>query len=68
MCNTTSNIGTEELAHMEMFCAIVHQLTKNLTADELKAKGFADYYVDHTIGLWSQSKRQEVPMTTFFGW
>lgn len=50
-----TDIGTEELAHMEMICAIVHQLTKNLTADELKAQGFADYYVDHTIGLWPQS-------------
>ena len=50
-----TDIGTEELAHMEMICAIVHQLTKNLTADELKAQGFADYYVDHTIGLWPQA-------------
>lgn len=50
-----TDIGTEELAHMEMICAIVHQLTKDLTADELKAQGFADYYVDHTIGLWPQA-------------
>lgn len=50
-----TDIGTEELAHMEMICAIVHQLTKNLTAEELKEQGFADYYVDHTVGLWPQS-------------
>ena len=50
-----TDIATEELGHMEMICAIVHQLTKNLTADELKAQGFADYYVDHTIGLWPQA-------------
>ena len=50
-----TDIGTEELAHMEMICAIVHQLTKNLTADDLKAQGFSDYYVDHTIGLWPQA-------------
>lgn len=47
-----TDIGTEELAHMEMICAIVHQLTKNLTPEEIKAGGFADYYVDHTLGLY----------------
>lgn len=40
---------------MEIVCAIVHQLTRNLTADELEAQGFAEYYIDHTIGLWPQS-------------
>lgn len=54
-CNTGTDIGTEELNHCEMICAIVHQLTRNLTADELQAQGFADYYVDHTIGLWPQA-------------
>lgn len=38
-----------------MICAIVHQLTHNLTADELQAQGFSEYYIDHTIGLWPQS-------------
>jgi len=38
-----------------MICAIVHQLTRNLTADELQAQGFAEYYIDHTVGLWPQS-------------
>ncbi len=37
---------------MEMICAIVHQLTRNLTPEEIKAGGFADYYVDHTLGLY----------------
>lgn len=50
-----TDIGTEELNHMEMVCAIVHQLTKNLTAEELEAQGFAPYYVDHTVGIWPQS-------------
>lgn len=50
-----TDIGTEELNHLEMICAIVHQLTRNLTAEELQAQGFAEYYVDHTIGLWPQS-------------
>ncbi len=50
-----TDIGTEELAHMEIVCAIVHQLTKNLTAQQIKEQGFADYYVDHTLGVWPQA-------------
>lgn len=50
-----TDIGTEELAHMEMICAIVHQLTRNLTPEEIKASGFDKYYVDHTLALWPQS-------------
>lgn len=52
---TATSLGTEELNHCEMICAIVHQLTRNLTADELQAQGFAEYYIDHTVGLWPQS-------------
>ena len=55
MCNIASNIGTEELAHMEMICAIVYQLTKNLSPEEIKASGFDKYYVDHTLALWPQA-------------
>lgn len=44
--------GTEELAHMEMVCAIVYQLTKDLTPEEVQASGFAPYYIDHTTGLY----------------
>lgn len=47
-----TDIGTEELAHLEMICAMVHQLTKNLSPDEIKNSGFATYYVDHTLALW----------------
>lgn len=47
-----TDIGTEELAHMEMVCAIVYQLTKDLTEDEIVASGFDKYYVDHTLALW----------------
>ncbi len=50
-----TDIGTEELAHMEMVCSIIYQLTKNLTPDEIKASGFDAYYVDHTTGLWPQA-------------
>ena len=46
-----TDIGTEELAHMEMICAIVHQLTRNLTPEELEKSGFDKYYVDHTLAL-----------------
>ncbi|MCI5596483.1 MAG: manganese catalase family protein [Lachnospiraceae bacterium] len=47
-----TDIGTEELAHMEMICTIVHQLTRDLTPEQIKAEGFEDYYVDHTLGVW----------------
>lgn len=50
-----TDIGTEELAHMEMISAIVYQLTKNLTPEEIKASGFDKYYVDHTLALWPQA-------------
>ena len=40
---------------MEMICAIVHQLTRNLTPEEIVCQGFADYYVDHTLGVWPQA-------------
>lgn len=48
-----TDIGTEELGHMEMVAAIVHQLTRNLTEEEIKANpGFAAYFVDHTTGIY----------------
>lgn len=50
-----TDIGTEELAHMEMVCAIVYQLTKDLSMEEIEASGFDKYYVDHTLGLWPQA-------------
>ena len=50
-----ASVGTEELAHMEMICAIVYQLTRNLTVEQLKESGFDKYYVDHTLALWPQS-------------
>ena len=50
-----TDIGTEELAHMEMVSAIVYQLTKDLTPEEIKESGFDKYYVDHTLALWPQA-------------
>ncbi len=47
-----TDIGTEELAHLEMICAIVYQLTRDLSIEEIKAQGFEDYFVDHTTGIW----------------
>lgn len=47
-----ASVGTEELGHMEMVCAVVYQLTKNLTPKEIKASGFDTYFVDHTTGLY----------------
>lgn len=50
-----TDIGTEELAHFEMIGAIVYQLTKDLSIEEIEAQGFAPYYVDHTLALWPQA-------------
>ncbi len=47
-----TDIGTEELGHLEMIGAIVHQLTRNMTIEQVKAGGFADYFVDHTVGVY----------------
>lgn len=47
-----TDVGTEELAHMEMVCAIVYQLTRNLTPEQIKEGGFDAYFVDHTTGLY----------------
>ncbi len=52
---TLTDIGTEELNHLEMIGAIVYQLTKNLTEAQIKAAGFEDYFVDHTTGIYPQS-------------
>ena len=53
--NNIHLVGTEELAHLEMVAAIVRQLTKGLSAEELEAAGFDKYYVDHTAGIWPQA-------------
>lgn len=50
-----TDIGTEELAHMEIIAAIVCQLTKNLTPEQIEESGFGPYYIDHTTGIWPQA-------------
>jgi len=47
-----TDIGTEELAHLEMVSAIVYQLTRNLTEEDIKKSGFAPYFIDHTTGIY----------------
>ena len=47
-----TDVATEELGHLEMVSTIVHQLTANLTVEEIENQGFADYYVDHTTGIY----------------
>ncbi|MGM9648360.1 MAG: manganese catalase family protein [Butyricicoccaceae bacterium] len=47
--------GTEELAHAEMIAAMVYQLTRNLTPEEIREGGFDAYFVDHTTGIYPQS-------------
>ena len=47
-----TDIGTEELGHLEMICSIIYQLTKNLTIEQAKTAGFDAYYIDHTTALW----------------
>ena len=54
-----TDIGTEELAHMEMICAMVYQLTRSLTIEQAKEAGFDAYYVDHTAGIWPQAASGE---------
>lgn len=50
-----TDIGTEELAHLEIVAAIIRQLTKGLSAKELEAAGFGSYYIDHTAAIWPQA-------------
>ena len=58
-----TDIGTEELAHMEIICAMVYQLTRDLTVEQAQAAGFDAYYIDHTKALWPQAAAG-VPFTS----
>ena len=50
-----TDIGTEEINHMEIICSMVYQLTRDLTPEQAKTAGFDAYYIDHTAGLWPQA-------------
>ena len=52
---TLTDVGTEELAHLEMISTIIYQLTRNLTEDEIRAAGFDAYFTDHTTGVYPQA-------------
>ena len=52
MYYTDNDTGTEELAHVEIISAILYQLTRNLTIDQIKESGFDKYFVDHTTGIY----------------
>ena len=47
-----TDVGTEELAHLEIVAAIVHQLTRDLTPEQIAESPFATYFVDHTVGAY----------------
>jgi len=51
-CHSEHSLGTEELGHLEMIGAIVHQLTRDLSMDQIKREGFDVYFVDHTAGVY----------------
>ena len=61
-----TDIGTEELAHLEMVSAIIYQLTRNLSPEEAETQGFAAYYIDHTTGVWPQAASGEPFTSNFF--
>lgn len=50
-----TDIGTEELGHLEMVGTILHQLTRNMTMEQVKESGFDTYFVDHTAGVYAQA-------------
>ena len=50
-----TDIGTEELAHMELVSSMIRQLTRSLTDDQIQNSGFYGYYVDHGPGIWPMS-------------
>ena len=50
-----TDIGTEELGHLEIVGAIVHQLTRGATAEDMRKAGLDPYYTDHGIGIFAQS-------------
>lgn len=62
---TLTDIGTEELNHLEMIGAIVYQLTKNSTPEEIQKAGLDAYFVDHTLGIYPASAAG-VPFTAAY--
>ena len=63
---TLTDIGTEELAHVEMISAIVYQLTRNLKESEIKKCGFDTYFVDHTTSVYPMAASGQPFTAAFF--
>ena len=60
-----TDIGTEELGHLEMIGAIMYQLTKDLSVEEIQKAGYDKYFVDHTTGVYPSSA-SGVPFTAAY--
>jgi len=60
-----TDIGTEEMAHMEIVSAIIHQLTRDMTPEQIKKAGFSEYFVNHTNGIWP-ADATGVPFTSAY--
>lgn len=60
-----TDIGTEELGHLEMIGTLVYQLTRNLSNEDIKKAGFDAYFVDHTTGVYPSSAAG-VPFTAAY--
>ncbi len=61
-----TDVGTEELAHMEIVSAILYQLTRNLSEEQIKCSGFDAYFVDHTNGIYPATASGEPFTAAFF--
>ena len=61
-----TDVGTEELGHVEMISTIVYQLTRNLTPEEIKRSGFDTYFVDHTTGIYPIAASGQPFTASFF--
>ena len=59
-----TDIGTEELGHLEMVGTIVHQLTRTLTQEQIASAGFAPYFVDHNAGVYPQAATRTSMMSS----
>lgn len=62
---TLNDIGTEELAHLEIVGTLVHQLTKGVSAEVLKEQGLGAYYTDHGVDVYPASAAG-VPFTASY--
>ena len=60
-----TDVGVEELSHLEMIGTLVYQLTRNLSMEEIKKQGFDAYFVDHTTGVYPSSAAG-VPFTAAY--